>query len=123
MNCNWNVRRGGWALPTWGWFFLGFLGWLMLARLGLPIVAVALLVIFLIPALIRISVQRADRAWDTPADKRKRGPYSGLPADEDAGEKPKRRPVYVVGDDGELVEVFEEWSPKTKRDRDPLDFV
>lgn len=38
--------------------------------------------------------------------------------DEYAYEKPKRRPIYIVGDDGELVEVMDEppfEQPKAKR--------
>ncbi len=126
MDCKWNVEHRGWALPRWGWFllyFFVFFAWIMLVRLGLPIVTVALLLFFLIPALIRMSVQRVDRTWAMPADKRKRGPYSSQPAAECTSEKPKRRPTYVVGDDGELVEVVEELPTKAKRDREPFDFI
>ncbi|MFQ3567518.1 MAG: hypothetical protein SNJ59_11025 [Aggregatilineales bacterium] len=123
MDCKWNVRHGGWSLPKWGWFFLGFWGWIMLARLGLPIVVIGLLLALLILAFIRMSVQHANSAWTMPADKRKRGPYFSQTAAECAGEKPKRRPAYVVGDDGELVELVEDMPPKAKRDRGPLDFV
>lgn len=63
--------------------------------------------------------------WDaTPREKRKNG-FNPQRADDreyvndlDIDEKPKHRPVYVVGDDGELVEVMEEppsVQPKAKR--------
>lgn len=72
-------------------------------------------VLLLWAELGEIAAKRALRVADV--SKRKRG------AAADAGEKPKRRPVYAVGDDGELVELFDEAPPKTRRDRDPSGLV
>lgn len=123
MDCKWNNEYRGWALPRWGWFFLIFPGCIMLMRFGLPIVAMALLLVLLIAAFIHMGIQHANRPWAVPAAKRKREPYFDQPAAEPVDETPKRRPTYVVGDDGELVELVEEMPSKPKHDREPFDFV
>ncbi|MDX2159952.1 MAG: hypothetical protein SF162_01380 [bacterium] len=129
--------RGGWgnhhAMNKGWWFFPLFLMFLFFGGwrwLWVLFFVVPFFMWFVMPMIARISRERgygewwngsADRSSDD-GEKRKRDEFISYHAD---SEKPKRSPVYIVGDDGEMVEVPNDdtqGSPRRKND-DGIEYI
>jgi hypothetical protein len=101
--------RGGFGM-FWGWLIMIGLVWLLSGG-GMP----GWIWWFILPMVIFRVLPAVLRSLNTSAEeKRKREEYT---FDE---EKPKREPLYRLGDDGELIEVTEDEADKPKRDADYL---
>jgi hypothetical protein len=83
-----------------GWRVFGTYGWLFAFLIVVPLLARY----FETPAAQTSAKRKRARARDAGGAVN----CSRLEDDLEDGEKPKRRPRYVVGDDGELVEVIDD---------------
>ncbi len=119
-NGQWRGRgRFNWWIP------LIFIGLFSSFSGGLRSPLVPLVLLFVIPAILffvipMIKRGRAEWGGDEQAqEKMKRDEYSTR---DNAGEKPKRTPTYVMGDDGEVHPVPPPDAPR-KRDDDNIEYV